>query len=198
MDQVPEDIRENMTAIKETSAHLNQLINDLLEIARSESGTVSIAVSPHPFPPILERVTEGVSSLLQEKSLTLQVDVAPLLAVLCDETKLREVLLNLVSNAIKYNREGGVITIKAYLNEARSKMICEVKDTGFGIPKDRQDRIFQKFFRASTPGTEGVIGTGLGLFLTRMLVEKMGGKISFSSVEQEGTTFTFTLPVAPA
>ena len=198
MDQVPEDIRENMTAIKETSAHLNQLINDLLEIARSESGTVSIAVSPHPFPPILERVTEGVSSLLQEKSLTLQADVAPLPAVLCDETKLREVLLNLVSNAIKYNREGGVITIKAYLNEARSKMICEVKDTGFGIPKDRQDRIFQKFFRASTPGTEGVIGTGLGLFLTRMLVEKMGGKISFTSVEQEGTIFTFTLPVVPA
>lgn len=194
--QAPEDIRENMTAVKETSAHLNQLINDLLEIARSESGAISIAVSPHPFLPILDRVTQSVVALLQEKDLKLETYIAPLPAILCDETKLREVLLNLVSNAIKYNREGGTITINVFLNEARSQMICEVKDTGFGIPKDQQDRIFQKFFRASTPGTEGVIGTGLGLFLTRMLVEKMGGSISFTSVEGEGTTFFFSLPTA--
>jgi signal transduction histidine kinase len=185
-----------MTAVKETSAHLNQLINDLLEIARSESGAITIAVSPHPFLPILDRVTQSVVALLQEKNLKLETYSTQLPPILCDETKLREVLLNLVSNAIKYNREGGTITINVFLNEARSQMICEVKDTGFGIPKDQQDRIFQKFFRASTPGTEGVIGTGLGLFLTRMLVEKMGGSISFTSVEGEGTTFSFSLPTA--
>ena len=77
-----------------------------------------------------------------------------------------------------------------------NEVITEMRDEGHGIPKADQGKIFQKFFRAHTEGTQEVLGTGLGLFITRMLVEKMGGKISFTSLEGQGTTFAFSFPKA--
>jgi signal transduction histidine kinase len=170
------------------------MINDLLEIARSESGTITIAVKECLLRPILDQVLDKVSPLVKEKNIALETHLDRISNVLCDETKLREVLLNLLSNAIKYNRERGTITIDVHKAEGTDDVVFKIRDTGYGIAKEQQDKIFQKFFRAVTKDTQGVVGTGLGLFLTRMLVEKMGGHISFESVEGQGTTFTFTLP----
>ena len=99
--------------------------------------------------------------------------------------------MNLLTNAVKYNRKGG--KVKVDVRPEKNKLIIDVADNGYGIPKDQQSRIFEKFFRAKNEKTGDVLGTGLGLFLTRMIVEKMGGKIGFTSTEGKGTTFTVTL-----
>jgi two-component system, sensor histidine kinase ChiS len=147
------------------------------------------------FKPIIEEVLHETSSLITQKGITLTSKIDSFPPVLCDRAKLKEVLFNLVGNAAKYNKEKGKIHISAYELPGENKMMFEIQDTGFGIPKDQQEKIFQKFFRAVTDETHEIIGTGLGLFITRMLVEKMGGKLLFSSSEHQGTTFSFTLPL---
>jgi signal transduction histidine kinase len=196
MDKFPKDIQDNLLAISGASDHLNQMISDLLEIARSENGTASLAAKPTEFKPILDQVLAGLSSLIAEKDIALTVQMSPLPPVLCDTSKTREVLINLIGNAIKYNREHGIIEITVYCPPGERFMMFEVRDNGYGIPKDQQAKIFQKFFRAVSKKTEDILGTGLGLFITRMLVERMGGKINFTSSGEMGTTFSFTLPLA--
>jgi len=191
----PKDVQHYLSAIAQASEHMNQLINDLLQVARSESGALDMTVLPHDFQPILDEVLSGTAPLVAQRGLTLkQHIITPLAPVLCDPTKTKEVLLNLVSNAIKYNREKGTITITVARSPDERSLLFEISDTGYGIPKEQQEKVFQKFFRAGAQGTQQVLGTGLGLFITRMLVQKMGGTISFSSVPQEGTTFAFSLP----
>lgn len=193
----PKDIKYNLNAISDASSHLNQLITDLLEIARSDAGITTINTQPHEFEPILVDVLEEIGPLIKKKELTLNVNVKKAGPILCNPAKLKELLMNLLSNAIKYNRDRGTININAYQSPEGGYLMVEVEDTGYGIPQDQQSQIFQKFFRAPVKETQEVLGTGLGLFIVRMLVEKMGGKISFSSTEQKGTTFTFTVPFAP-
>lgn len=192
----PKDIQENLLAIKEGSEHLNQMITDLLEIARSENSTTVLSTNPTAFEPILTQVLTSLAPLVAEKNIAMTVHVEKLPLVRCDISKTREVLINLIGNAIKYNRPNGIIDINVYRPKEQSFMIFEVRDSGYGVPKEQQEKLFQKFFRAVSKETENIIGTGLGLFITRMLVEKMGGKIAFSSRGEQGTTFTFTLPLA--
>ena len=96
--------------------------------------------------------------------------------------------------AIKYNKDGGQVNIETIKENKR--LLIKISDTGLGIPRDKQKNIFTKFFRAHQPGTEKVTGTGLGLFVVRMLVEKMNGNIEFESEEGKGTTFSLRLPLA--
>ena len=191
----PKDIQRNLRAISDASTHMSQLINDLLEIARSESGTMRVEVAPQEFKPILESVIKETFSIFTQKKLKLIIDMKPIPQVLCDTEKLKEVLENLVGNAIKYNKDGGIVRIQVYQPAGEEVLLCEVSDSGYGIPVDQQSKIFQKFFRAVSSETQQVQGSGLGLFITRMLVEKMGGSLMFTSVEHEGSTFAFTLPV---
>lgn len=192
----PKDVQFRLSAMAQASTHLNQLVNNILEIARTDSRMGALAAKPEVFKPILDEVLGEVESLVKKKKITLNLNIAPLPKVLCDDAKLKEVLINLVDNAVKYNRESGTIYIGAYAAPGENFMVFEIRDTGYGIPKEQQEKIFQKFFRAVTHETHEILGTGLGLFITRMLVEKMGGKLMFTSVEHEGTTFSFTLPLA--
>ncbi len=191
----PKDIRENLETMQQASDHLNQLVNDLLEIARNEGGKLSIVSERNELHLLVEYVVRELQPLINEKKITLHEDLKNIPAVYCDSTKTKEVLLNLVGNAIKYGREGGNIYISVFRVPNEAFALIEILDDGFGIPKDQQGKIFQKFFRAGTHGTEDTLGTGLGLFITRMLVEKMGGEIMFTSNEQKGSTFSFTLPL---
>ena len=189
------EVSNHLEKIEMASKHLNQLVNDLLEIARSDAGTMDVETSPVDVGKIAKELIGEVSSLARERSIAIRLDAAAGQTVaLADGDKVREVIMNLVSNAIKYNREGGTITVKV---AADGDMIqTKVVDTGYGIPGDQQKKIFQKFFRVGTKRTQGITGTGLGLFISRMLVEKMKGKISFTSVEDQGSTFMFSLPRA--
>ncbi len=190
----PKDIRNDLDAIESASNVLNQLINDLLEVARSESGTMKVETKQVDVVSIIKDVLEQLSALADRRKIKLKMDKAEDVRVIADENKLKEVLTNLVGNAIKYNKDGGEINIS--ILKASPDVIIEIRDTGYGIPKENQDKIFQKFFRAVSKETQEIIGTGLGLFITRMLVEKMGGKIMFTSEEGKGTTFAFSLPQA--
>ncbi len=188
--------KDSFKAIIEASERLKQLVNDLLEVSRSDSGTIKVEVKPVNIVEIIRKTIKEITPSANKEKITISSKFDTQEIVLADEAKLSEVLENLISNAVKYNNKAGrvdVITIRQ-----ADKLITKVGDTGVGIPKADQTKIFQKFFRVVQPGTENVTGTGLGLFVTRMLIEKMHGKISFESTEGKGTTFTFELPISQA
>jgi signal transduction histidine kinase len=194
-ERFSQNVRENLSKIKMASVHLNQLVNDLLEIARSDAGTLQVQVTQMALGPLVIEVVDEVRLLAQEKDITVQVDVPEQLPqVMADRDKTKEVIMNLVSNAIKYNRPRGDVHV--IVSRQETSIVVAVRDTGYGIPATEQTKIFQKFFRAVTPATKQIMGSGLGLFICRMLIERMGGQIKFSSVEGVGSTFSFTLPVA--
>jgi signal transduction histidine kinase len=158
-----------------------------------EVGTLAVKTNEIDFPKLIKEILQEMENIIKQKKIRMVTNIR-FDKIVTDREKLKEVLVNLLSNAVKYNREGGLIEISALGYPKESTYIFEVHDTGFGIPKPQQEKIFQKFFRASGKSTENVLGTGLGLFITRMLVEKMGGTISFSSVEGAGSTFSFSIP----
>jgi signal transduction histidine kinase len=193
MKDYPKDIKENLGFMSAASEHLNQLINDLLEISRSEAGTLKVAVKPTPLVPIIQSIIQEVSTQANERQIQIKLTVTAKNDIaMIDDKKFKEVIMNVLSNAVKYNRDGGTIDIN--VSQSGNKMTVEVKDTGYGIPKNQQGKIFEKFFRATNERTGEVLGTGLGLFITRMLVEKMGGKITFTSEEGKGSNFKTVLP----
>lgn len=186
--------QEFLGNIREASEHLNKLVNDLLQVAREDAGTMKVTVVALDVLPIVKQVISEQLVIAKKRKITIEFEAKNHETVFADKDKLTEVITNLVSNAIKYNRDSGTIAIS--LERKQRRLFVSVADSGHGIPKDQQAKIFGKFYRASGKATEGVLGTGLGLFITKMLVEKMGGKIYFVSVEGKGTTFTFSLPLA--
>jgi len=191
--KVPKDMKENLEAIGQASEHLNHLVGDLLQVARNDAGTIKINLVEISLKEIFDGVVREQQVLAEQRQIRLVSKITDVY-VLGETDKLKEVLTNLVSNAIKYNRPSGDIHLRA--STKKEKVIIEVEDSGYGIPQKEQAKIFQKFFRADGKATEGVLGTGLGLFITKMLVEKMGGSISFLSKEGVGTTFTVIMTKA--
>jgi signal transduction histidine kinase len=192
-----QEAKDHLEGIEYASQNLNQLIDDLLEIARSESGTLKIAVQPIRLNDLLFDLTKQVAEFANKKNVQILMNIdehCPML--MGDPDKLREVITNLLTNAIKYNREGGIVEVNAV--PVRDQVIVEFRDTGYGIPEEQKEQVFEKFFRVSREETAEVSGTGLGLFITRMLIQKMGGNIEFNSTDTHGTTFAFALPRAVA
>ncbi len=186
--------KNSFKAIVEASDRLKQLVNDLLEVARSESGTIKVEVKPINIVEIIKNAIKEVEPKAKTKRITITTKFVPKQIVVGDRAKIFEVMENLLSNAVNYNKEGG--SIEVITQKEGNNLLTKVGDTGIGIPKKDQAQVFQKFFRIKQPGVEGIRGTGLGLFVSRMLVEKMHGKIGFVSVEGKGTTFTFSLPLS--
>jgi len=194
---IPEDTKKKLHAIAEASDILNQLINDLVEIARSEAGRLNISLMSVDIGVIINSVIENLRSLALKRHVKIELNIpSPLPLVMADEKKVEEIVFNLLSNAIKYNRKGGKVSVKAF--PKGNEVITEFQDTGYGIPKEKQGNLFKKFFRAHVKETQETMGTGLGLFISRMLVEKMNGTITFRSREGKGSTFAFSLPCAKA
>ncbi len=171
--------------------HLLDLINDVLDIARIESGEMSISSEPVPVTGVVEETLQLMQPLAEA------VDVSLLLLpgtagdyVLADRQRLRQILLNLLSNAIKYNRPGGSVWVGWHC--AAGHVALEVRDDGPGIDPSAQHRLFTPFDRLGAEAS-GVDGTGIGLALTRSLTEMMGGSIAVDSAPGQGSTFTVTL-----
>ena len=137
-----------------------------------------------------------LTTLVHEKGHTLVVDAPPTLPdAMLDRQLLRQVIVNLISNAIKYTPPGGRIDIR--IDHDRDGLRWSIRDSGIGIPKAAQGRLFEKFYRADNALTVDTEGTGLGLYLVRLIVERFGGTIGCESEEGRGTLFHFTLPIIP-
>ena len=182
---------------------LLELINNVLDLSKIEAGRMDVYAEPADARDVIERAMAVVEPLKEARPIQLSLNVeAGLPAMRTDRTKLQQILINLISNAIKFTREGEVrITAE---RAAGDRIRIAVSDTGIGIPESEVTRIFEEFRQIASAGRGARTGTGLGLSITRRLVEMLEGEINVSSREGEGSTFAVTLPweiegrVAPA
>lgn len=186
-EELPPHIKAYLSAITEASNRLKVLVNDLLQVARSDSGSIKVELTTLDAAPIIQAAVREITPLANERKIEIIVNLEGDNHLQADQVKLSEICENLLSNGVKYNREGGSLSISSRVQE--DKYILEFKDTGIGIPSAEQSKVFSKFFRSELPEVRQRPGTGLGLFVVQMLTEKLGGKISFKSVEGQGTTF---------
>jgi PAS domain S-box-containing protein len=195
MDPLSDDQRESLAYISRAGRHLLELINEVLDISRVESGQMTISPEPVAVSDLVTELAEIVRPLADRRSLTLDTTEATNSGyVVADRQRLKQVLLNLLSNAVKYNREGGRITVRCdRVGEERLRI--NVIDTGYGIPPEYLDRLFHPFDRL---GAEqgSVEGTGMGLVLSKGLVEAMAGVLGLESTLDVGSTFWVELPLA--
>jgi signal transduction histidine kinase len=179
--------------MKDSTDQLLVLINDILDLAKTEAGHIDIALEDVALPGFLARLRKTIEGLASAGSLHVRIDVPKdLPLVRADGARLREIVLNLVDNAAKYTPTGGRIEVSV---RARNDVVeVSVADTGLGIPEEVRDRIFEPFYRVDgRRPLKGQFSTGLGLALTKRLVEAQGGQIWFEGRPEGGTTFTFTL-----
>jgi len=191
MDSLDGRSREHVQHILKGGRHLLELINEVLELSRIEAGELHISPEPVPLQETVREAVSLVQPLAAKRDIDVSADMSGLASdghVYADRQRLKQVLLNLLSNAIKYNKDGGEVTVSFARTDAERIRII-VADTGIGIPPDRFSGVFEPFERLGAE-TSDVQGTGLGLALSRRIVEAMGGSISFESQIGQGTTFT--------
>ncbi len=186
-----ETVRESLAIIEEESDRLDRLISDLLDASRAQAGSLKLEMGDAHIPKLAQRVVEGfrLQTDIHQFELDFPPDFPPVIA---DQERLRQVLSNLVRNAIKYSPEGGKIRLGGYAD--RDKVTVYVADEGIGIPLDEQPRLFQRFYRLDSSLRRRTQGMGLGLYLCRAIIEAHGGRIWVESAPGRGSTFYFTLP----
>ena len=178
--------------IKEGSAHLLQLINDILDLSKIEAGLLEIRCENFQVRDALPEVLSTIRPLAMAKTIHVQQNLETDLPVYADRVRFKQILYNLLSNAVKFTPKGGRIEIDCF--ESADQISLSVTDTGIGIQPEDQKVVFEEFRQVE--GKPGAVneGTGLGLAITKRLVEQQGGKISLSSEPGKGSRFTFTLP----
>jgi signal transduction histidine kinase len=191
--EVPTKMQDVLERIQQNGRHLLGLINDVLDLSKIEAGQLTLAPSDYSMRELVLDVVSATEALAAEKKLALEVDVpADLPRGHGDERRLTQVLLNLVSNAIKFT-DAGSISVRAQVED--SSFLVAVSDTGLGIAEEDRERIFEEFQQVDTSSTRRKGGTGLGLAITRRIVELHGGRIWVESTRGQGSTFAFTLPL---
>ncbi len=189
---VPDEIKERLGKINRHSDELVHMINDLLDIARIESGKVNMNIEALELAPIAEKVGDMLSEQFKTKNITFSINIpADCKKIMADRSQIERVFINLLGNALKFTPEKGSISIKAACS---NKMIqVDITDSGFGIPEEAQDKIFEEFYRVDNTINQEVKGTGLGLALVKNIIEAHRGKIWVKSKIGEGSTFSFTV-----
>jgi PAS domain S-box-containing protein len=183
--------------IERSQKHLLRLINDVLNLARIESGRVEYALEDVHLPTLLATVTPMVEPQLEEKGLSFQVDVDAPPPVRADLEKVQQILINLLSNAIKFTPAGGRISVDASMRDGEPGVVfVRVSDSGIGIPPEKQASVFEPFVQVDMSRTRSSQGSGLGLAISRDLARGMGGDLRVRSELGRGSTFTLTLPAA--
>jgi signal transduction histidine kinase len=186
--------REFAADIRDSGKHLLTLINDILDLSKIEAGRMELDIAPFDLPMAMHNAMTLVQGRAERSGIRLETRIGPTVSEYQgDERKFKQIVINLLSNAVKFTPEGGKVTLAAArVNGAYS---ISVKDTGIGIATGDQEKIFEEFKQVGTDYARKAEGTGLGLTLTRKLVELHGGTISVESAPGSGSTFTFTLPI---
>ena len=190
----PETVERYAKVIQEGAGRLQRLVDDLLDLSRLESGRYRLQREPVTIGELLDRCVRELRHLSTRHAIVLEAP-ADLPTVEVDGDRISQVITNLVTNAVRYSPNGGEIRLRGADHDGA--VVISVTDRGIGIPPDRIGRIFEKFYRVDNPTTRAVGGTGLGLAISRELVEAHGGSMWVDSTPGVGSTFSFTLPVAP-
>jgi len=178
--------------IESEATRLAKIVDQILLAGQLDADAVELELTECDPQQVAAAVLESASVHVPE-SIDLDLDVDRAVSVRCDENKLRQVLVNLVDNAVKYSPQGGRVELR--VRSSNGSCLIEVADEGLGIPSDERDRIFEKFYRLDPQQTQGVGGSGLGLYICRELVERMDGRLSVESEPGKGSRFTVELPL---
>jgi signal transduction histidine kinase len=189
---VPDEIKTRLEKINNHSDELVHMVNDLLDISRIESGKVDIKTESLDLKVIVAKIADLLSEQLKTKNITFTSDIADnCQKILADRSQIERVFINLIGNALKFTPENGKINISA---RSENKIVqIDVQDSGFGIPQEAQEHLFEEFYRVDNAINQNVKGTGLGLSLVKHIIEAHQGKIWLKSKPGEGSTFSFTL-----
>jgi signal transduction histidine kinase len=196
-EQIAGEKRESLAIVKKNADRLLGLINELLDLSRMEAGKIDLQRTDLDLACVIREVAGSLRPLIEAKRQRLRLDLGETMpAVWADQDRVTQILTNLISNAHKYTLVEGSITVTARRDDGFVRV--DVSDTGIGLSPEDQAQLFNKFFRAHDRSPQAAGGTGLGLVITRLLVELHGGRITVSSAQGQGSTFTFSLPARKA
>jgi len=193
--QLSEEQARTVQRIDANSKHLATLINDVLDIERIEAGRMPLQISQFPAQDVVKEVMEELQGVIAQSAASVVVTLpADLPRLRSDRQKLKQILVNLLSNALKYTKDG-TVEIYARHEPSEGRVALSVRDTGIGIAPEDHTRIFEPFQQAKRAITQPQGGTGLGLAISRRLARMLGGDISVNSQLGKGSTFTVAIPV---
>lgn len=188
--------RKYIARIQHNQTHLLQLVNELLDLAKIESGQFVLKLDMVPVQTVVESVHSMIEPQIRASELRLEVESGdPTLLFYADRARVEQIVLNLLSNAVKFTAAGG--TVRITVAPAADKICLRVQDTGVGIPTDKLEAVFEAFVQVEASQTRASGGTGLGLAISRELARAMNGDLTVESAPGEGSTFTLTLPRGP-
>lgn len=189
-----EQDRKNVENISMAANQLNILVADMLDVSRIEQGKLSFNLETVATTATTKEIAETFAETAKNKGLSLIIEVPELPNIKADKDRLRQVLVNIIGNAIKYTPKGEV-RVTGGLDD-KKRVTLRVSDTGLGISAEEQKKLFQKFYRVKSEETKEITGTGLGLWITKTIVEQMGGEISVESIKGTGSHFILAFPPA--
>jgi len=193
-DNLPEKQLEKLKTIKENNQRMTDLVNDLLNVSRIEQGKLGLRPEKISLKEVIQNLIKDYLPLAEASNISLSLEIdknIPLISI--DSQGIKVVLQNLIDNAIRYIKNKGQVKIS--LKRKKGLIKCQVQDNGVGIPPEDQRKIFQKFFRSRNIMKYQTEGTGLGLFISKSIIEASGGKIGFKSQEDKGSIFWFEIPI---
>ncbi|MHC5544618.1 sensor histidine kinase, partial [Singulisphaera rosea] len=191
--RTPEEYREMFATALKAAKRMRGVIEGLLTLARADSTAPNLDHGPVDLAEVVEESVEMLRPLASSSKVEIEIETEPAEAF-GDHDRLRELVVNLVTNAIRYNREDGRVTVR--LRKEPEGLTLTVADSGIGIPEEHWPELFERFYRVDPVRSRELGGSGLGLSIARWIVEAHGGTITFTSVFGEGTTFTVHLPAA--
>ena len=201
LHNIDENLRENLFTVKDSANHLLDIINDILDISKIEAGKIELEIIDFDIIDLIQSIIRTFTVQVQQNKLYLKFEKDETISryVKGDPLRLRQILANLIGNAIKFTHEGGVTVRVSASEQANKKIRCHISimDTGIGIPENKIQSIFDNFNQANKSMTRKYGGTGLGLSISKQLVELMDGSIDVHSIPEKGTTFNVAITFNP-
>lgn len=193
-EKLTEEQSERLQIIKENNQRMINLVNDLLNLSKIEQGKLELTPEKISLDKIIRKIIREHSLIIKANNTELSLDSKPNLPLISINSQGIELVLNnLIDNAIRYTQKKGIVKIKLF--KKNNAVRCEIKDNGVGIPKEDQNKIFQKFFRSQNIMKYQTEGTGLGLFIAKAIIKNAKGQIGFFSQENKETIFWFEIPI---